>query len=216
MVKSFLAFAMRVPLEVPSAHAFDQFHGAGRRPYFALVNHIGEDVARRFLGFCRVDARQIVGLATRGAPPRHQSLAAAVDWSYRLLSEAEQRLFARLSVFAGGFDADAAHGVCGTRSIDDTLDLLIGLVDKSMVTVLATEGRTRYRVLESLRAYGRERLVAAGEETAGARRHAAWFAELAGEIGAGLHGPHERAWVERGMPDHDAISRTSSRRRLCR
>ncbi|MGE3662174.1 MAG: BTAD domain-containing putative transcriptional regulator [Pseudonocardia sp.] len=161
----------------------------------------------------RLDAGRFVGLATRGAPPRHQSLAAAVDWSYRLLSEAEQRLFARLSVFAGGFDADAAHGVCGTGSIDDTLDLLIGLVDKSMVTVLGTEGRTRYRVLETLRAYGRERLVAAGEETAGARRHAAWFAELAGEIGAGLHGPHERAWVERGMPDHDNL-RTAVERAL--
>ncbi|MGE3252834.1 AfsR/SARP family transcriptional regulator [Pseudonocardia sp.] len=161
----------------------------------------------------RLDAGRFVGVAARGAPPRHQSLAAAVDWSYRLLSEPEQRLFARLSVFAGGFDAAAVHGVCGTGSLDDTLDLLIGLVDKSMVTVLGTEGRTRYRVLETLRAYGRERLAVAGEETASARRHAAWFAEFAGEVGAGLHGPHERAWVERAMPDHDNL-RTAVERAL--
>ena len=69
--------------------------------------------------------------------PRQQSLTATIDWSYRLLSEAEQDLFARLSVFAGGFDIDAAHGVCGEEGTDedDTLELLTGLIDKSMVTV---------------------------------------------------------------------------------
>ena len=92
--------------------------------------------------------------------PRQQSLAATIDWSYRLLSEPEQTMFARLSVFAGGFDLDAAHGVCGEDGTteDDTLDLLTGLVDKSMVIVRGGADWTRYGVLETLRAYGRERL----------------------------------------------------------
>ena len=69
--------------------------------------------------------------------PRQQSLTATIDWSYELLAEPERTLFMRLSVFAGGFDLDAAHGVCGEdgSTEDDTLDLLTGLVDKSMVTV---------------------------------------------------------------------------------
>lgn len=155
----------------------------------------------------RLDAGRFVGVAARTAPPRHQSLGAAVDWSYRLLEEPERRLFARLSVFAGGFDAEAAHGVCSGpgAELDDTLDLLIGLVDKSMVTVLGTAGRTRYRVLETLRAYGRERLGESGEELPVARRHAAWFTRFAGEVGAGLHGRDERRWVERALPEHDNL-----------
>ena len=73
----------------------------------------------------------------RGALPRQQSLAATIDWSYRLLTESERALFTRLSVFAGSFDLEAAHEVCGVDGDrqDNTLELLAGLVDKSMVVV---------------------------------------------------------------------------------
>ncbi len=112
------------------------------------------DVARR------LDTLRLLSGGSRGAQPRQQSVTATIDWSYRLLAEPERSLFARLSVFAGGFDLDAAHGVCGEDGADedDTLDLLTGLVDKSMVTMRSDGGGTRYGVLETLRAYGRERL----------------------------------------------------------
>ena len=87
------------------------------------------DVARR------LDRLRLLSGGARDAPPRQQSLVATIDWSYRLLTDAEQALFMRLSVFAGGFDLEAAHGVCGADGAteDDTLELLTGLLDKSMV-----------------------------------------------------------------------------------
>jgi predicted ATPase len=85
----------------------------------------------------RLNSLRLLSGGARGAHPRQQSLAATIDWSYHLLSEPEQLLLMRLSVFAGGFDLDAAHGVCGEGGAgeDDTLDVLTGLIEKSMVTV---------------------------------------------------------------------------------
>jgi predicted ATPase/DNA-binding SARP family transcriptional activator len=159
------------------------------------------DVARR------LDRLRLLSGGARGAMPRQQSLAATIDWSYRLLAEPEQALFARLSVFAGGFDLDAAHGVCGEDgdSDDDTLDLLTGLVDKSMVTVRGGDERTRYAVLETLRAYGRERLRDNGIEDVIGVRHARYYTELAQEAAAGMHGADERGWVMRMLPDYDNV-----------
>ena len=159
------------------------------------------DVARR------LDSLRLLSGGTRGAMPRQQSLAATIDWSYRLLSEPEQTMFARLSVFAGGFDLDAAHGVCGEDGTteDDTLDLLTGLVDKSMVIVRGGADRTRYGVLETLRAYGRERLQDNGVENRVGMRHATHYTELAEQAAAGMHGADERAWVLRMLPDYDNL-----------
>ena len=155
----------------------------------------------------RLDGGRFVGRGARGGEPRHQSLVAAIDWSYRLLAEPEKVLFARLSVFAGGFDLDAAHAVCGSpgSTEDDTLDLLGSLVDKSLVTLLGTPGRTRYRVLETLRADGRERVRAAGGDADLSRAHATYFAQLAGQVARELHGRAEQAWVERALLDYDNI-----------
>jgi predicted ATPase/DNA-binding SARP family transcriptional activator len=157
------------------------------------------DVARR------LDGLRLLSGGARGSLPRQQSLAATIDWSYRLLSEAEQTLFARLSVFAGGFDLEAAHGVCGDDNAteDDTLELLTGLVDKSMVAARSGTDSTRYSVLETLRAYGRERLRENGIEDQCAARHAVYFTELAERAAVGMHGADERAWVERMLPDYD-------------
>ncbi|MDF2976687.1 MAG: putative ATPase [Actinomycetospora sp.] len=155
----------------------------------------------------RLDRGRLLRLGSRGALPHHQSLEATIDWSYRLLSEPEKALFARLSVFTGGFDLGGAHGVCGEPgdAEDDTLDLLAGLVDKSLVTVRSSGARSRYGVLETLRAFGRERLREAGADDAVGRAHARYFAALAGELGRALHGPDERAWVERTLPDYDNL-----------
>ena len=155
----------------------------------------------------RLDRGRLLRLGPRGALPHHQSLEATIDWSYRLLSEPEKALFARLSVFTGGFDLGGAHGVCGEPGTveDDTLDVLAGLVDKSLVTVRTASERSRYGVLETLRAFGRERLREAGADDAVGRAHAWYFATLAGELGRALHGPDERAWVERTLPDYDNL-----------
>jgi predicted ATPase/DNA-binding SARP family transcriptional activator len=152
----------------------------------------------------RLDDGRLLAAGSRTAQPRHQSLAAAIDWSYRLLSEPEQRLFVRLSVFAGGADLTAVHAVCadaGTTE-SDTLDLVTALVDKSMVVLLDSSSGSRYRLLETMRAYGRERLTDAPELS---RRHAGHYAELAQRAARGVQGPDEQAWVDRTHPDADNI-----------
>ena len=136
--------------------------------------------------------------------PRHQSLTAAIDWSYRLLSEPEQRLFARCSVFTGDADLAAVHAVCGREGADEgeTLDLIGALADKSLLTATHRPGGTRYRMLETLRAYGREQLP---DDPALARRHARYYVAVAERAARGVQGPDERAWVERTGPDYDNL-----------
>ncbi len=155
----------------------------------------------------RLDGLRLLHGGVRGAAPRQQSLAATIDWSYRLMTPSEQALFARLSVFAGGFDLEAAHGVCGQAGAteDDTLDLLTGLVDKSMVTVRGGAATTRYVVLETLRAHGRERMSEWGISDDVGARHAAYFTQLAQLAAAGAHTAEEQAWVERILPDYDNL-----------
>lgn len=155
----------------------------------------------------RLDKQRLLTGRVRDATPRQQSLAATIDWSYRLLTESEQELFGRLSVFAGGFDLDAAHGVCGADgdTEDDTLDGLTGLLDKSMVVLRSGIGATRYGLLETLRAYGRDRLRERGFHDECATRHVAYYTELAEWAAAGVQGPDERSWVERMLPDYDNL-----------
>jgi predicted ATPase/DNA-binding CsgD family transcriptional regulator len=105
--------------------------------------------------------------------PRQQTLQASVDWGYALLGDAERVVFRRLSVFAGGFSLDAAEQVVAGDGIEavEVLDLLLGLVDKSMVLA---DDSGRYRLLETLRQYGAARLLDAGETPAVRDRHLAW------------------------------------------
>lgn len=143
----------------------------------------------------------------RGGLARQQSLVETIAWSYRLLTEAEQMLFAHISIFPGDFDLAAAHGVCGTEGAreQDTLELLAGLVDKSMVVAHTGGERTRYSLLETLRKFGRERLREKGICQPVAMRHAVFFTELAEQAGVGVQGPQEREWVERMLPDYDNL-----------
>src|SRR5215213_3081364 len=159
------------------------------------------DVARR------LDGLRLLRGGTRDAPRRQQSLPAAIDWSYRLLTKREQALFVRLSVFGGGFDLDAAHGVCGADADteDDTLDLLTALLDKSMVKMRAGATGSRYFLLETLRAYGRDRLRDSGLLEDNVSRHARYYTGLAERAAAGMHGVEEGAWVERMTPDYDNL-----------
>ncbi len=118
---------------------------------------------------------------SRSALPRQKTLSALIDWSYDLLTSQEQLLFARLGIFAGGFSLDAATSVCGSTGFDelDILDLLSSLTDKSLVVADTTGEQERYRLLESTAAYALEKLSAAGQLGALARRHAEYFRDQA-------------------------------------
>jgi predicted ATPase/DNA-binding CsgD family transcriptional regulator len=113
--------------------------------------------------------------------PRHQTIRASLDWSHELLTDRERQLFARLSVFSGGFDLEAATAVCAGGAIvpDQILDEIQGLVDKSLLAVERGAGATRFRMLDFVRQYAFERLAAAGEGVPLADRHRAYFGELA-------------------------------------
>ena len=142
------------------------------------------------------------GLLTGGsrtALPRHRTLRATVDWSHELLSQKERVLFRRLSVFAGGFTLGAAEAVCAGEGIEreDVLDLLSHLVDKSLVMVAEQQsGEARYRPLETVRQYGRERLEESGGAERARRRHAEYFVALAEEAEPELKGAQQVAWLD--------------------
>jgi tetratricopeptide (TPR) repeat protein len=119
----------------------------------------------------------VLGAGRRGALPHHQTLRATIDWSYQLLAEPEQRLLARLAVFASGCTLEAAETVCGGDGIDpDTVfELLANLVARSLVVTEEHGPQTRYRLLETIRQYGEERLDEAGETDRWQARHADYY-----------------------------------------
>lgn len=138
-------------------------------------------------------------LLTRGPTdtlPRHQTLRATMDWCYQLLTEQERVLLRRLSVFAGSFTLEIAEAICGEGLTDPgVLDLLTDLVDKSLVSMLerGAEDESRFRMLETIRQYSREKLETAGETAAIRTRHLEWFAEFVQQIEPKLAGPEARA-----------------------
>ena len=126
----------------------------------------------------------VLGAGPRGTLPHHQTLRATIDWSYQLLAEPEQRLLALLSVFAGGCTLEAAEAVCGGDGIDpDTVfELLASLVARSLVVTEEHGPETRYRLLETIRQYGEERLTEAGETDRWQARHADYYAGVLKQI----------------------------------
>ena len=129
----------------------------------------------------------------RGRQQRHHTLRAAVAWSYQLLSDGERTVFDRASVFAGSFDLPAAEAVCGSDPIDpdDVIDLFVSLVDKSLVVAQRTGTGMRYRLLETLRAYGEEQLIARGDGFATRERHLHHYVELAEHTDRIFRGPQQ-------------------------
>ncbi len=144
----------------------------------------------------------------RMAEPRQRTLRGALAWSYDLLSEPERALFGRLSVFAGGWTLEAAEAVGEGAGIerDEVLDLLSGLVDKSLVVAEAEEGASpRFDMLETVRQYGREQLEAGGEAERVRRRHAAFFLVLAEAAEPELKGSLQLARLEELETEHDNL-----------
>jgi predicted ATPase/DNA-binding SARP family transcriptional activator len=130
---------------------------------------------------------------------RQQTLRRVVDWSYDLLFAAEQRVFRRLSVFAGGFDLAAAEAVCAGHdvAVGDIVDILGHLVDKSLVSVIDRDDATRYRLLQTMVDYGHERLGEADEADATRDRHLRWMVEFAATAEPGLRGRDQPRWIRR-------------------
>lgn len=137
--------------------------------------------------------------------PHHQTLRATVEWSYSLLANDERRLLCRLSVFAGAFSLESAEDICGGGGIaaDAVLDLLARLVDKSLVFTEARDTDVRYRLLETIREYGRDRLRESGDADAVFSRHLQWHVTFAERAEPELHGPDQVSWLDRLALDYD-------------
>lgn len=148
----------------------------------------------------RLDDRfRLLVTGSRAAPPRHQTLQAALDWSYDLLPEIERQLFERLAAFAGGFTLEAAEDVCSAGDLrrEQILDLLSHIADKSLLTVQAEGGEARFRMLETIRQYAHERLSWRGAMVEARDRHLDYFLQLAERAELELQGADQVSWFNR-------------------
>ncbi|WP_330252846.1 protein kinase [Nocardia sp. NBC_00565] len=144
------------------------------------------------------DRYALLTRSSRTAPARQQTLRWCIDWSYELCTPVEQRMWARLSVFAGGFELDAAEQVCGADlAPENLLDALSSLVDKSVVNREEPDGVVRFRMLEIMRDYGREKLQETGEDRDLRRRHRDWYQRLATDAEAGWISDRQLDWLAR-------------------
>ena len=156
------------------------------------------------------DRFQLLTGGSRTALPRQQTLRAAVDWSYDHLGPAERTLLRRLGVFAGGWSLESAEDVAGFGEIEpsDVLDLLARLIDKSLVSSRETvDGGVRYALLETIRAYARERSIEASEWSPIEDRHAAHFLALTERAEPELTGPDQSRWLDTLGEEHDNLRR---------
>ncbi len=154
----------------------------------------------------RLDERYAL-LTARGprfGPDRHETLRALIDWSHELCGEQEQLLWARVSVFADGFDLDAAEAVCTGNGIpaEHTLTLIEGLLDKSILLRQERHGVVWYRLLETIRQYGHEKLAATGESGRIRHRHRDWYLELTSRCQRAWLGPDQLRWSQRLHREH--------------
>ena len=148
----------------------------------------------------RLDDRfRLLTGGARTALPRQQTLRAAIDWSYDLLSENERLLLRRLAVFAGGWTLELAEQTCSDETIDqyEVMDMLGKLVDKSLVAVYESVTGTRYRILETVRQYAREKLFESGEGERMRDQHLKVFVELAEQAEPEVRSHNQLFWLNR-------------------
>ncbi len=153
------------------------------------------------------DRYKLLTGGARVSQERQQTLRALVDWSYELLSEPERTVLGRLGVFAGGFDLPAAEQVCGADPLtsDDVLDVLGSLVEKSLVMLDERDEGTRYRMLETIRDYAREKLELGGGLAPAEARHCHYFLAMAKRANQGLQGPEQADSIWRLEADLDNL-----------
>jgi predicted ATPase/class 3 adenylate cyclase/DNA-binding CsgD family transcriptional regulator len=166
----------------------------------ARVRTLGLDDIGRGLD----DRFRLLTGGARTALPRQQTLAASVDWSHDLLDVDDQRLFAELAVFAGAFTLDAARSVA-TGDAAAITDGLAALVDRSLVNLDDSEESSRYRYLETVKAYGRRRLAESGDEPATRDRHLAHHLDVAERSEEGILGLDQGRWLNRLDREHDDL-----------
>ena len=156
----------------------------------------------------RLDDRfRVLTGGSRTAMPRHQTLRVTIDWSYDLLPLTDRLQFQALSVFAGSFGLQAAEAVSGGGPIaaGDVLDALSNLVRKSLVQVDKSDLELRYRLMDTIREYGREKLEQAGQAEVLSRRHRDFYLDLAERAAPQLRGPNVSVWMARLTKEHDNI-----------
>jgi len=149
--------------------------------------------------------KQLIQLNTqyRDVAPRHQTLKATFDWSYKLLRKPEQTLFNQLSVFKGDFSIKAVEAICRSSR---SKELMTSLADKSMVLIdKYEEDQVYYRLLDTLRQYGSERITERAEIDALRRRHALYYLALARHSAEKLKGQEQEKWLIRLKIEHDNI-----------
>jgi predicted ATPase/DNA-binding CsgD family transcriptional regulator/DNA-binding XRE family transcriptional regulator len=153
-----------------------------------------QDIAARL-----VDCFHVLKGGSRTAIERHRTLRATIDWSYALLADWDRVLFRRLAVFAGGWTLEAVEVVCADELLPraEMLDALTHLVDQSLATVSTDDTPTRYRFLETVRAYATERMLEANEASALQSRHRDWCLKLAERAAEGMRGADGLAWYRR-------------------
>jgi predicted ATPase/class 3 adenylate cyclase len=150
----------------------------------------------------------VLAAGRRGAVAHHQTLRATIDWSFQLLADREQALLARLAVFAGGATLEAAETVCGGEGIDPdaVFELLAALVARSLVVAEEKGLETRYRLLETIRQYGDERLDQSGESERWRARHADYYAGLLTRVRDHAHEAEEEVfWAVRLAAEQDNL-----------
>ncbi|WP_062353471.1 ATP-binding protein [Herbidospora yilanensis] len=153
------------------------------------------------------DRFSLLAGASRTALPRHQTLRAAIGWSHELCEPPERLLWARLSVFAGDFELDAARYVCAGDTLppDRIMDVITGLVDKSVLLSYNTVSGQRYRLIDTLRQYGEEWLDKLGETDNLRRRHRDYYLQLAERGEHAWSGPRQVHWFVRMRQEHDNV-----------
>ena len=153
------------------------------------------------------DACRLLTGGSRTVLPRQQTLRAAMDWSYNLLSAQEQALFRRLSVFAGSFSLEAAEAICAGEPGEecDVLDVLSSLIHKSLLLMEQRSAEARYRLLETMRQYGQEKLQQAGEVATMRRSHCDWYVRFVESAGPEAVGLQQAEWLHRLELEHDNI-----------
>jgi non-specific serine/threonine protein kinase len=153
------------------------------------------------------DAYRLLTGGSRSALPRQQTLRAAMDWSYDLLSAHEQAFFRRLSVFAGSFSLEAAEAICAGEPGEayDVLDALCSLIDKSLVLVEQRSGQARYRLLETIRQYGQDKLQEFAEAATVHRKHRDWYARLAEQAETETLEARQKSVFDRLEAEHDNL-----------
>ncbi len=156
----------------------------------------------------RLDSRfELLREGSRNLPERHQTLQALIDWSHELCTPAEQTLWARASVFAGGFGLDALEAICADELLaqEVILDTVAGLTDKSILIRGEHGGRVRFHMLETIREYGQTRLRESGSETEVQRKHRDWYCRLIEKAAAEWFGPGQEELAARLRVEHPNV-----------